>query len=366
VSDANVTLVHDYLTQRGGAERVVVSLLRAFPGAPLYTAIFAPRRTYPEFAAADVRPSPLSRIRPLRVDHRRSLPLLAPTFSAMHVGGDVVVCSSSGWAHGVRTEGRKIVYCHNPARWLYQQDQYLMRAPAPLRVALGAVTPGLRAWDRRAAASAHRYLCNSTSVQARIREVYGIDATVVPPPPAVDATGPQRPVPGVEEGALLCVSRLQPYKHVDVVVAALDDLPGERLVVVGKGPDRDRLGAMAGERVTFLDRVDDAQLRWLYAHCAGLVAASFEDFGLTPLEAAAFGRPVAALRFGGYLDTVTDGESGVFFDAPEPAAVAAAVRRMLATPWDRAAILAHADRFAEHRFVERMRSVVAEEAALAG
>lgn len=360
-----VALVHDYLTQRGGAERVVLSLLRAFPGAPLHTSLYEPAGTYPDFAAADVRPSPLDRVAALRADHRRALPLLAPTFSTMRVDADVAVCSSSGWAHGARTRGRKVVYCHNPARWLYQRDEYLGSAPGAVRRGLTALTPALRAWDRRAAASADRYLCNSTAVRDRIRQHYGIDATVVPPPPAVDPDAPQRPVPGVAPGAVLCVARLLPYKNVDAVVAAFDGGGDTRLVVVGTGPERDRLAALAGPRVTMVERVDDAQLRWLYATAAGLVAASYEDFGLTPLEAAVFGRPVAVLRAGGFLDTVVDGETGVFFDRPEPVAIGDAVRRMAAGPWDPAAIRAHAERFSEARFVARLREVVEEEAALA-
>lgn len=365
MAGVDVSLVHDYLTQRGGAERVVLSLLRAFPGAPLHTSMYEPPATYPEFGDADVRTSPLGRVAALRSDHRRALPVLAPAFSAMRVDGEVVVCSSSGWAHGVRAAGRKVVYCHNPARWLYQPEDYLLEAPRPVRWALAGMAPALRAWDRRAAVSADRYLCNSTNVRDRIRAAYGIEATVVPPPPAVVPGGPLAPVPGVEEGALLCVSRLQPYKHVDAVVRAVEQLPGHRLVVVGKGTDGDRLRSIAGPRVTFLERADDAQLRWLYASCAALVAASFEDFGLTPLEAASFGRPVAALRGGGYLDTVVDGVTGVFFDRPEPDGIAAAVRRLLAAPWDEGAIAAHAAGFGEDRFVERVRAVVAEEAAVA-
>lgn len=360
--------MHDYLTQRGGAERVVLALRRAFPGAALHTALFEPATTYAEFAAADVRTSPLDRVAAFRRDHRLALPLLAPAFSAMRVDADVAVCSSSGWAHGVRATGRKVVYCHNPARWLYQRADYVRESPAAVRAGLAALTPALRRWDRRAAAGCHRYLCNSTAVRDRVRRVYGIDATVVPPPPAVDPSGPTRPVAGVEPGFFLCISRLLPYKNVDAVVRAAADVPGARLVVVGAGPDRERerLRALAGAAVTFLPTVADDELRWLYASCAALVAASYEDFGLTPVEAGCFGRPVAALRYGGFLDTVVDGTTGVFFDRPDPAAVAAAMREVTAREWDAGAITAHVDRFSEARFVERVRAIVAEEAALAG
>src|SRR4051812_17705186 len=121
----SVAIVHDYLTQRGGAERVVLAMNRAFPDAPIYTSLYDPDGTYPEFATIDVRTAPLNRVPALCRYHRGAFPVLAPTFSAMNIDADVVVCSSSGWAHGVRTAGYKIVYCHAPARWLYQTDRYL-------------------------------------------------------------------------------------------------------------------------------------------------------------------------------------------------------------------------------------------------
>lgn len=125
-----VALVHDYLTQRGGAERVVLSLRRAFPDAPIYTSLYDPAGTFPEFGAADVQPLPLNLLAPLRRRHRLALGLLAPSFSRLRVEADVVVCSSSGWAHGTAATGRKIVYCHAPARWLYQGERYLGERPS--------------------------------------------------------------------------------------------------------------------------------------------------------------------------------------------------------------------------------------------
>ncbi len=349
-----VAVVHDYVTQRGGAERVVLDLLAAFPGAALHTSVYEPSTTFPEYAEHEIRTSWLNGIAPVRRDHRIGLPLYAAAFSGMHVDADVVICSSSGWAHGVRTDGRKIVYCHNPARWLYQREQYLRESPALVGAAIRALSPALRRWDATAAASADCYLANSTVVAERVRSTYGIVAEVVPPPPAVVPDGPQQAVPGVEPGYVLCVARLQPYKNIDVVVSAFEQLPGERLVVVGKGPDRDRLRGLAGPRTTFLEGVPDAQLRWLYTHARALVAASYEDYGLTPLEAAAFGHPAVVLGWGGHLDTVVDGTTGVFFDEPEVECVADAMRTALSRTWDRHAITAHSDRFARASFVERM------------
>ena len=140
----SIALVHDYLTQRGGAERVALSLTRAFPGAPLHTSLYEPAATFPAFAAVDVRPLPLNRLGPLRRNHRLALPLLAPAFSRLRVDADVVICSSSGWAHGARVTGRKIVYCHTPARWLYQPGRYLRAIKSILGTGLFEETTQVR------------------------------------------------------------------------------------------------------------------------------------------------------------------------------------------------------------------------------
>ena len=359
-----VALAHDYLTQRGGAERVVASLRRAFPDAPLYTSLYEPEHTFPEFREGDVRTLPLDRVHLLRRHHRLALPLLARSFSRLEIDADVAICSSSGWAHGARVRGRKIVYCHTPARWLYQSDRYLgASAPVGARAALTLQRRFLLGWDRAAASSAARYVANSTVVRDRIRSLYGIEAQIVAPPPALDPHGPQRAVAGLKPGFTLTVARLLPYKNVDAVVEAFARLPGQ-LVVVGSGPDAQRLQRNAPANVSFTGRVDDDELRWLYANSSGLVAASYEDFGLTPLEAASFGRPSAVLRFGGYLDTVVP-ETGVFFDRPEPDEIRGAVERLHATTWDEDAIRAHGESFSEERFVARMRAIAAEEASAA-
>lgn len=358
-----VALVHDYLTQRGGAERVVLSMLKAFPDAPLYTSLYEAEGTFDEFRDVDVRRSFLDRLVPLRRRHRLALPLLAPAFSRMRVDADVTVCSSSGWAHGAAASGRKVVYCHTPARWLYQTDRYLGERPGAARSAMRLLGGPLRAWDVRAARTADRYLANSTVVRERIRALYGIDAEVLAPPPAVGPDGPASSVERLEPGFVLCVSRLLPYKNVDAVVEAFVRLPTERLVVVGTGPDAERLRRVAPANVAFSGRVTDEELRWLYASCVAVVAASYEDFGLTPLEAAAFGKPTAALRWGGFLDTVVEGTTGVFFDEPVPASIAAAIGACRRETWSGETLERHSAAFSEERFVDRLREIVAAVAA---
>jgi glycosyltransferase involved in cell wall biosynthesis len=364
-----VAIAHDYLNQRGGAERVALAMTRAFPGAPLYTALYEPETTFPQFANVPVKVTWLNRLPFARRRHRLLLPLFAPTFSALRVEADVVLCSSSGWAHGVRTSGRKIVYCYTPARWLYQTRRYLGDQASVSRVAatagLAALAPALRAWDRAAATSAHRYLAVSTETARAVAAAYGLEAEVLMPPIDLDPTLPAREVPGVEPGFWLCVSRLLPYKNVDAVLDGVRR-HGGRLVVVGSGPERSRLELHAGPQARFLGTVDDEQLRWCYANCKGLIAAAYEDFGLTPLEAAAFGKPTAALRAGGYLDTVVDGRTGCMFDAATGTEIAEALDRLEAMAVDRDVLVAQAERFSLGSFHARLREIVAEEAGAAG
>lgn len=352
-----VAIAHDYLTQRGGAERVVLSMLDAFPDAPVHTLLYEPTGTFPEFARVEIHASPLNHVPVLRRRHRFALPLLAPAASRMRVDADVVVCSSSGWAHGMQARGAKVVYCHSPARWLYQRSAYADPLGRTAKLAARALHDPLVVWDKRAAHTATRYLVNSSYVARSVHDLYGMDAEVLPPPPALTPHGPRAAAP-IEPGYVLCVSRLLPYKNVDAVVGAFASLPGERLVVAGDGPDAARLRGLAGRNVALLGRVDDATLRWLYDNAAAVVAASFEDFGLTPLEAASFGKPTASLRFGGFLDTVVDGTTGLFFGNPSPDEVATVLRMLLAERWDRIALQRHAAGFSSDRFVRRLREIV--------
>jgi len=379
VSTSSVALVHDYLTQRGGAERVVLAMARALDTRCVYTSLFDPQGTFPEFADLEVRSSWLNRVPGLRKHHRAAFPLLAQVFSRLEVNSEVTVCSSSGWAHGVRASGRKIVYCHAPARWLYQTDRYLgtrtetdsFNMADSLRLGLkrGALSLArgqLEKWDKKAALSADRYLVNSTAVAASVEELYGIKAEVLPPPPALGPDGPLHAIEGVEPGFWLCVSRLLRYKHVDAVVEAMRGRPAERLVIVGAGPDREYLELLGAGRVIFVGAATDAQLRWCYANCRALVTASFEDFGLTPLEAASFGKPSGALRFGGFLDTIVEGVTGTFIANPSAQAVADTMDELSATRFSAEALTAHAHRFSEKQFGCRLRAVVFEDSKTAG
>ncbi len=353
--DLDIGIVHDYLTQKGGAERVVLELLRAFPQAPLYTALYEPSATFDAFADHEVRTSRINRVARLRRSHRLAFPVLAPAFSRLQVRHDVVICSSSGWAHGAKVDGIKVVYCHAPARWLHQSDRYTAGS-TKTRLALATLRRPLMAWDEAAMRSADVLLANSLATRRAIDYAYGLEAEVLYPPHAAPLDAVPEPIEGIEPGFFLVVSRLLPYKNVDAVVAAFAELPEHRLVVAGTGPEAERLRAAAGPNVTLVGEVSEAQLAWLYESCRSLVAASYEDFGLTPLEAAAFGKPTAALHFGGYRETVLPEKTGVFFERPEPRLIADAIHRIARRRWSAKRLHQQADTFSPGRFRDALRA----------
>ncbi|MEJ7771007.1 MAG: glycosyltransferase [Geodermatophilaceae bacterium] len=350
----NVVVAHDYLTSRGGAERVVLALARALDASRIVTSLYEPKATFEGFSEFPVQTSWLNRFAPLRADQRRAFPLLPPTFSRLAVDdADVLVCSSSGWAHGIQTTAAKIVYCHTPARWLYEPDDYFLGKNPRVRQLTDLIGRPLRRWDQRAARSATRYLANSTAVAERIQRCYGIEAEVVHPAPGL-TPGAANAVAGLQPGFVLSVGRDRGYKNVQVVIEAMEHLPDQRLVTVGASE-----GASSTANVRHLGQVSDEDLRWLYASARAVVSAAYEDFGLGPIEGFSFGTPAVLLRAGGFLDSMVPGLTGVFFDAAEPLQVADAIRRLPALP-DTAGITAHAARFSGEAFQRRMQAIVAE------
>ncbi len=358
--DCNVEIVHDYLTQRGGAERLVLAMSDAFPSAPVHTSLYAPETTYPEFCNKSIRVSWLNRFSRLREDHRRALLVLAGAFSRMDLSNaDVVLCSSSGWAHGVSCEAPKLVYCYTPARWLYQTERYA-GSSRQQRVLMGFLGPALRRWDVRAARSAERYLTLSTAVRDRISQIYGLEAEVIPPPLMFNRSGEREEIAGLDAGFLLCVARLLPYKNVDAVVRAVSRRLDLRLVVAGEGPLLEQYRKTAPPNVVFLGRVTESQLRWLYSACRANISASYEDFGLTPIEALAFGKPSVVLRYGGFIDTVVEGTTGLFFNHPNEDCILRAVSELDEVDFSPGRLEQHLDIFSEERFERRLKSAVAD------
>ena len=352
-----VALVHDDLTQRGGAERVVLSLARLFPGAPIYTAAYDAEGTFPEFAGLDIRTSFLQHLPHRGGKARALLPLYPAAFETLRPRGfDAVISSTSRFAHGVRTgDVPHLCYCHNPARFLYQPDDYFgVGGPVAgwLRPTLAPLLGALRRWDTAAARRPDAYLANSQVVAGRILATYGRTATVVNPPVDVAriAAGPQQssaatpPVP-----YYLVVSRLLPYKRVDLS-AAVCRARGARLVVVGDGPARGQVEGAGGDRVELRGAVGDDELLALLHGCQAVLHPGEEDFGFMPLEANAAGKPVVTVASGGALETVIDGTTGVLFRGQVPDALNAALDRLESRSWDPAVLRAHAERFDEAHF----------------
>jgi glycosyltransferase involved in cell wall biosynthesis len=348
----SVAIVHDYLNQRGGAERVVLEMARIWRNATIYTSLYRHESTFPEFAELDVRTSTLDAV-PVDAGFRNLFPLYPAAFRAFgELDHDVVISSSSGWAHSVRTTPQTFhaVYCHTPARWLYG-SAYMgaSRRQQLLRPFLDT----MRDWDRASARRPRLYLANSQEVQGRIEREYGVDATIVYPP--VDT---ERFKPSPRGERLLVVSRLLPYKRVDVIVDAATHM-GIGLDVVGTGPALEDLQRRAGRGIVFHGRLPDGDVTRLLEGCRALCQAGYEDFGITPVEANAAGKPVVAFAAGGALETVVDGLTGTFFRRQHPADAVNAIRRCDALTTPPQTIAAHATRFSRQAFRAGLVSVLA-------
>lgn len=357
-AEPRLTIVHDYLTQRGGAERVVLAMLKIFPKARLATLLFDRDSTFPEFADFDIQVGCLNRFRTFRQDPRLALPLLPRAVRRLPITDtDVVLCSSSGWAHGVSTTAAKIVYCYSPARWLYQTQDYMRHRSVQAKLALASRKRHLLKWDAARAAEAAIYLTSSSSVASRILQTYGIEAQIVPPPVTIAGHESHQPVRGLEPGYFLIVGRNRGYKHLDVACTAFRYLPTHRLVVVGELPPANGEPEWPSNIAT-VQNCSDAELRWLYANCRAVIGLAHEDFGLTPLEGNSFGKPALVLRAGGYLDTLVEGVTGLFIEAPESRDVVDGIHRLLGVKFDEAKIRNHSTKYSIEAFGDRLRSVV--------
>jgi glycosyltransferase involved in cell wall biosynthesis len=348
----SVAIVHDYFNQCGGAERVALELARVWPDAPLYTSLYRPGSTFEECAEMDVRASPLDRI-PVDRRFRALAPLYPLAFRSLGtLKHKVVISSSSGWAHGIRTspDSLHIVYCHTPARWLYRPKEYLGSSLGP--ALLAPLAGQLRRWDQAAARRADLYVANCANVRRRIKEVYGRDAVVIYPPVGVERFAPR------ERGErLLVLSRLLPYKRVDLVVRAATRA-GIGLDVVGVGPCLEELRALAGPTVTFHGRGDESTVRQLLEGCRALCVAATEDFGIAPVEANAAGKPVVAYAAGGVLESQEEGVSAAFFRELTEDAVLEAIARADAIDSSPIEVAARVRQFSTKAFRQRIRLLV--------
>ncbi|MEN9936271.1 MAG: hypothetical protein RLZZ387_2850 [Chloroflexota bacterium] len=357
-----VALVHDYLNQYGGAERVLEALHELYPEAPVFTSIYDPGAMPAHYRAWDIRTSWMQRLPGWRRLFRAYLPLYPATFARLDLRGyDLVLSSSSAFAKGVTPPPgvAHICYCHTPMRFAWRTDAYLEREGiGALSGLLEPVLALLRRWDVASSRRVDVFVANSREVAGRISRLYGREAAVVPPPvdlPPFEERPPQE--------FYLAGGRLIPYKRLDLAVRAFSAL-GLPLKVFGDGRDRAALEAIGGPSVEFLGFVSEERRRELFAACRAFIFPGEEDFGITPLEAMAAGRPVIAYAAGGALDTVLEGETGRFFHEQSAAALAAAVTASLQDSYDPRAIRRHAEGFGREVFLERMRAVVEAQGAV--
>jgi glycosyltransferase involved in cell wall biosynthesis len=351
-----VALVHDFLLDVRGAERVFLALCDLFPQADLFTAVYDERGTEGRFAARRPTTSFLQRMHPDARTFRALLPLYPYAMEALDLrGSDLVISSSSAWAHGVIADADAVhvCYCHNPFRYAWNAREATLAKYDPLRrAALGFVFQRWRQWDWIAAQRVDQYAANSETTRKRVKRYFGREATVLYPPVETERFAP---APVGDEFVVL--SELMPHKRIDLAIAAFNELRLP-LTVVGNGPDARRLRRMAGPTIRFTGRVSDAEAAALLSSARALVVTATEEFGIAAVEAQAAGRPVIALREGGVRETVLEGETGLFFDRAQPAALVEAVRGFDPAAFDPDACMANAQRFDVAHFRHGLRSLV--------
>ncbi|HEV8635382.1 MAG TPA: glycosyltransferase [Chloroflexota bacterium] len=357
-----VALVHDYLNQYGGAERVLEELHALFPDAPVFTSIYWPEKMSPAIRALDVRTSFMQRLPGAVREHQRYLIVYPFAFESFDLSGyDLVISNCSAFCKGVRKrpDALHVCYCLTPMRWVWRHHAYVEREQFGrlARLGLPPVIRWLRAWDVKSNRRVDRFVAISRAVQDRITRFYRRDSTIVYPP--VD-TGAFAPTGGAVGDYFLVVSRLVPYKRIDLAVDACTRL-GLPLKIAGStGRDEAALRAKAGPSVEFLGWATNEQRRDLMARCKAFLFCGEDDFGITPLEVSASGRPVVAFAAGGALDTVVDGVTGVLFHEQSVDALAAAIARSETVAWDPEAIRAHALRFDTGVFRRRLPALIEE------
>jgi glycosyltransferase involved in cell wall biosynthesis len=347
----NVALVHDYLNQRGGAERVFARIAQAYPEAPVYTALYDAELNGDLVPPERVRTSYLSRVPYANRFFRALAPLYPRAFESFDLRGyDTIVSSTTAWAKGVIVPPGAVHVCYinTVSRFNFAYDEYVGTKLAR------PVVDRLIAWDRKAAQRPTLFVANSRNVASRIERYYGRDSEVLHCPVEVD-----RFHVGAGRGDYFFIaSRLLPYKRVDLAIRAAA-LAGVKLFIAGTGPAEATLRQLAeGTTSTMLGYVNDARMDALLGDARAAILPGEEDFGLVPLEAAAAGRPTIAFRGGGALETVVEGATGAFFDEPAPESLAAVMSAFDATAFDPSRLRVHAESFAPARFIDRLRTIV--------
>jgi glycosyltransferase involved in cell wall biosynthesis len=353
----NVALVHDWLNQRGGAENVLEELVKMFPGAPVYTSMYDRSRMPESYTSWPIHTTFMQRLPGVASAHQRYLPVYPAAFGSLDLSAyDLVISNKSGFCHGVQTENgrgkrsRHVCYCLTPTRFLWQFDQYREREQigGVTATMLKPVLAALRKWDLAAAQNVSEFIAISRTVQERIREVYGRESVVIYPPVDTEYFTPEPALPLGDY--FLIVSRMVPYKRIDLAVDTFSRLRDRKLVIVGEGRDLDALRSRAGENVLFLGYQTREVVRDLLRRCQAFLFPGLEDFGIAPVEAMATGRPVIAFAGGGALDTVLPGRTGELFDEQVSESLLGVLEAFDPMAYDPVVCRAQAERFNRQAF----------------
>ena len=355
-----LALAHDWLNQIGGAEDVLDALASHYPQSPIYTSIYAPETMPERYRRWDIRTLWTDKLPAIHRRHQVYLALYPLAWHNLRLSDyDVILSNKSGFCHGIQFDSRAlhICYCLTPTRYVWQLDSYLAGedlAP-PASWLIKPLVARLRRWDYAAAQRVSHFVAISSAIQQRIRRYYNRDSEVIFPP--VD-TARFQPLSREAVGDYyLIVSRLAPYKRIDLAVRAATEL-GFPLKIAGSGRDLERLRALAGDNVEFLGFVADDELPRLLAKCKALIFPGLEDFGIAPVQAQAAGRPVIAYKGGGALDTVVPGVTGEFFEAATVESLKSVWRRFDASAYAPESLRSHALRFDTAVFRQRISAFV--------
>jgi len=357
-----IAIVHDYLNQRGGAERVVGALHELYPDAPIYTTIVDYQSLWPELKGADIRVTWMQRLPFIKRYYRMYLFFYPLAIESIDLRGyDIIISSSSAFAKGAIKPkgGLHVCYCYTPMRFVWDAKHYLENEGYGhfAKLVFSLLLKAVKSWDLKTSRRPDYYVAISTAIKERIDRFYGLPSEVIFPP--VDFA--RFKVQDTFDDYYLIVSRLHGYKRIELAVEAANRL-GVPLKIVGSGPSMKTLKRLAKPNVELLGRLEDEEVTMLYARCKALIFPGIEDFGIAPLEANAAGRPVIAYKAGGALDTVINGVTGYFFDSATPESLMAAMARMEtdAGAFNPAVMRAHAMRFDKSVFKERFSAFVAQ------
>ena len=356
--EPRVALIHDFLLDLRGAERVFAAICDAWPEADIFAAVYDEAGTEGRFADRTIHTSFLQRLHPTSRTFRPLLPLYPHAVESFDLRGyDTVISSSSAWAHGVLVDpgAVHVCYCHNPFRYAWSEREATLEARGPVvRPALRFLLSRWRQWDWIAAQRVDRYVSNSRTTAERVRRYLGRESTVLHPPVEL-----HRFTPGQVGAHYVVLAELMAHKRIDVAVEAFNRT-GLPLVVIGDGPEGGRLRRLAGPSVTFTGRIPDPQVAEVLAGARAIVVTAVEEFGIAAVEALAAGRPVIAFGDGGVRESVQPGVTGVFYERNDPAALAETVLGFDALGVDSAACRAAAERFSVPRFQSGLAAIVAD------